>query len=568
MSRRARNPQHGWRRARSLVRLASALAVGLLSAGDAEARGKRVRVVVVDVAGGRAYLSAGESKGLRLGDRVRIAKRRFQVVAVNQENAAIELGRRTLRAGQRGVVRVAPQAAPQTFETRPKPRPPSEFAGSTVSAARPADSQSPKYVPLGMVASGRNRALLQADYALTAPLGGEGSAIGRTRLRARLHYELSSAPVTLDLDGFSESWHAGDLDLRPGNPSRPLWTLRQLEFGYRGERFSGAAGRLRYASTTLGQLDGVRAGGSLNSSWSLSAFGGTLANPLDGGYSTEASRFGTELRWQGESAARPLASLTLFGSRFQGAADERRALLSFEAFPEQGRVGAQAQLSLFHDGNPWGARALELTWVGLNGSFRVGAVDLQASLDARRPDRSRRVAAYLPTGYFCALSPLNLSGATPPLCQDGRMRLSGSVNAVYRRPDWVVSAGSHGSTTRGAEAHQLGGFANLSLLELLGAARVDLGASASTSGPIERAAATIGISRSWQQPWLDASLYYRPAVYRYPTGGSTVGEQGIGGRLYWGLTPSVDLQFNGDLVTGADNRVLLFYSAVAYRPRF
>ena len=68
--------------------------------------------------------------------------------------------------------------------------------------------------------------------------------------------QLSAVPLTFDADAVGELWQADDLEDRRGNGSRPALQLRQLELGYRGEVVQGSLGRLRYASSTLGMLDG------------------------------------------------------------------------------------------------------------------------------------------------------------------------------------------------------------------------------------------------------------------------------------------------------------------------
>ena len=60
-----------------------------------------------------------------------------------------------------------------------------------------------------------------------------------------LHAELDDVPLSLDADAFTEFWQSADLASRPGNASRPFFTVRQLELGYRGEVAQAAAGRLQ-----------------------------------------------------------------------------------------------------------------------------------------------------------------------------------------------------------------------------------------------------------------------------------------------------------------------------------
>ncbi|MEY4543953.1 MAG: hypothetical protein RL685_148 [Pseudomonadota bacterium] len=548
-------------------RLAPAREADAAPAQAAEER-RRVAVRVVEVAGGRAYLAPGAEQHVRVGDRVRIGSAEYVVVARNSKTFAIDPGQRRLTPGQRGFVRVRVAAA-ETFASRERPRPLTAFAPHWRAPRLPAESQTPRFVPLGTLSDARrSRLVLQVDHQRIEPLSGQAASISRTRLRARLHAELSALPLTLDADGVSELWQADDLAERPGNAARPSLQLRQLELGYRGEVVQGALGRLRYASSTLGMLDGGRVSARLGSDFSVAAFGGTLPGALDGSYASDASRYGTELTWQpSAAAARPRASLTLHGSSYQGRSDERRISGLVEAYPELGRLGAHAQVSLYDAENPWAAATTELSSAGVDASVQLDDVRLGAAFDARRPERSLWLAAFLPAGYFCAQRPIAGAAAVEP-CLGGDLRYSALLNAAWLGSNWTLDAATTLTTTRPAVAEQMTAFLHFERRDLFGALRLDAGASASHGSVLDSAALELGSGVRLGEETGDASLYYRPSVLRYRADADPFLEHGFGGRFWGALAPQLDLSGAAELVTGRDVDVLLLQLGLAWTPRF
>jgi hypothetical protein len=561
------------------------LAFGVtLGAADARAQGGRrvsrkhalqptgLRSKIVEIAGGRAYLAVGADDRIRVGDSVSVAGQRFTIVAVNRSTSAFELRQTRLKLGQPVSVSVGASEPTTEAVARARPTPLEHYQGSEFAGARPAETQHPVFVPLGVLRDTHvNYALLLADYALTAPLGGGGAAIGRTRLRGRLHWELTQAPLSFDLDAFTELWHAADLSLRRNNPSRPLLNVRQLEVGYHGDLLQAAGGRLRYAAATTGQLDGVRLSAELAPGLSLAAFGGTPADPLNGGLATDASRFGSEVLWRGRAPWQPQASLTLQGSSFQGSLDERRLLAQFQAFPKSGRIGARAEVQSFDRNNAWGASATELTALGADAAVAVlDSLQVSAAIDMARPERSRWLAAYLPAGFFCVATPQAGLEATE-LCEGGDRRYSGALGARLQQPSWVVSAGAQAATTERAEAENYGGFVAVRALPDL--TRVpgtwlEAGASAQQGTFIDRTALDVSLGTRLASDALDAAVYYQPARARYRAGAEAFVEHGLGTRLWWSTGGTVDVQGSADWRTSADASVLFLYAGLAWRPRF
>lgn len=542
----------------------------ILWAHDALARAPRERLglTVTELAGGRAYLAPGPGRGVRIEKEVQIGRRRYRVLSFTAKRVVVELAGRRLARGDRGFVWASPEEV-KTFATRPKPPSARAFEGKWREPVRPAETQTTKYVPLGAPKdSRRHRAALVLDHALTQPLSGDTPAIARTRLRALLHAELTRA-LAVDADAVVERWHADDLDTRRGGASRPLISVRQLELSYRGERLQAAVGRLRYAATTIGMLDGARASARVGESFGIAAFGGVAPDPLDTSPSAETSRFGAELLYAGELARAPLrASLTAQGSRFSGQLDERRLTAIAESYPAFGRIGGRAELSAFDRDNPWNARPLELTALGGDVSFRVDSLRFGVAVDARRPERSYWLAAALPPGYFC--TPAVVAGSTTrESCTGGDLRTMGLVTAAWEGEYWTLDAGASAVSTRRASAEQASAFVNLRRRDLFGGVlRFDAGASASSGSLIDSAALNVGIGAGLLEDTIDASVYYRPSVLRYEANAGTLFEHGAGARLWWALSGSVDASVAGDVVTSEDVDVVFVQGALAWRPRF
>lgn len=555
-----------WRRV--LLWLALALPA-LLAGGRAEAKTPRERLAlsVVEVAGERAYLAPGPGRGVRIEGEVHVGKRRYRILSFSTKHVAIDLAGHALTRGQRGFVWASPDEV-KTFATRPKPASPRAYESKWREPARPADSQVTRFVPLGMPQDRRRqRVALILDQALTQPLSGEATAIARTRLRTVLHAELTHA-LALDADAVVERWEASDLDSRRGGASRPLLSVRQLELSYGGERLQAAIGRLRYAATTVGMLDGARASAWLSDGIGIAAFGGVAPDPLDTSLDSDTSRFGAELLYAGELGQAPVrASVTAQGSRFAGQLDERRLTVSADSYPDFGRIGGRAEVSAFDRDNPWNAKPVELTALGGDVSFRVNSLRFGVAVDARRPERSLWLASTLPPGYFCVPSVIAGSTTREP-CIGGDLRTMGLLTAAWEGNYWTLDAGASAVGTRRATAEQASAFINLRRRDLFGVLRFDAGGSASSGSVVESAALSVGLGAGFLEDTLDASVYYRPSVLRYKANSEALLEHGAGARLWWAILGDFDASVSGDLVTGADIDVLFVQGALAWRPRF
>ncbi|MBK9000851.1 MAG: hypothetical protein IPM35_34450 [Myxococcales bacterium] len=541
--------------------------------GDKPAAGEkqsgRIKLTVVDVAGGRAYVEPGAGAGLRAGDTAEFSGRKYSVVAVSPKNAVLELGKLPLALGSTGLAVIDPERAPAKIEPLPTPAPLAAYQTVWPRSVVPAATQTPRSIPLGPIfREERSRVQLSLAGYGVIPTSGDEPAWGQGELRGVLHYEpFSELPFALDADVAAQAWAGGDFSARAGSDSRPLARVRMLQAAYGSDAaFLAALGRLRYASSTLGTLDGVKLRAPIAGGLSLGAFGGFVADPLSGAPSGQASRFGGELAWEDARAAwRPRAVLGGHASRFDGALDERRMNLLFDLNPEVGRFGGHAEVSFFDQDNPWEAAPVELTAAGADVAFRVGALDVGGRVAMQRPERSRYLASFLPPEWLCLG---RVTGATPEPCIGNDATYMAGLDAGLGLEDLRLSAGVTGSRTEHIELEQLAGYGNIRFLELAGSMRLDTGVSGSSGTLLDTAALSISPGVPFMNGDGDASLRYRPALLRYRASTKAVVEHTVGGALSLSPSGSLDLTLDADFVTGGGFDAFIVQSAAVWRTGF
>jgi hypothetical protein len=543
-------------------RAAAALVLLLVSAAN-PAFAERIRVRVLDVAAGRVYFEPGADKGLRVGDPVNLGGKRYEVVAVSASFAAISSDDPGLTTDSAGFAEVDPARKEQSVEPIAKPRPLSAFRGQWNPAVVPALAQHPKSVPLGAPAE-------QSASSLRLWLAGFGAvplrfahSIFHSELGMQLHYEpLVRAPLAFDADLRALAYSASNLDQRPGADSRPTVLVRQLEGRY-GDPASafGAAGRLRYASSTLGMLDGVRVQSPSLSGLTLGAFGGYVPDALDGAPSERATRFGGELALQNAaSETRFRAVAGGHASRFEGAIDERRVRALAEISPRFGHFAAYSEVSFYDPDNRWGAPATELSAASAEAEIRAGPLDLGLRGGLQRPERSRWLASLLPPEWLCVTT------ADPALgspCVTNDATLFASADAGLNLGRTLVTLGGSGSRTEGTEAEQLAVFAHTRVADVLPRLHFSSGASATRGTILERASLLLSPALSLER--AEVSLRYQPAITRYQADGATYVEHGTGVSFWVAATRNLEFSMDTDLVTGSDIDFLLAQAVVIWR---
>lgn len=520
-----------------------------------------VAVEVVDIAGGRAYLTPGESAGVRPGSTVTIGEERYVVIAASGAHAVVEDDGR-LRVGQTGQA----SALAERTESAHRLPPPTDlalFRGQWPKPVPPAATRHPKHVPLGPPPGGRSFAQFGLGGGAVVPLSGGAEPIEHGELRARVHVEpLRELPLRLDADAAAQLWLADDLDTRAGDDARFPARVRQLEAAY-GETAAtfAALGRLRYASRTLGMLDGARAQAELANGLTLGAFGGLVPDPLDGVPSTEATRFGAEVGYEVlDSNVRPRLSLSGHGSRFDGAFDERRLTATVDLFPEDAHLGAYGELSL-HDGdNPWGASAQALSAAGIDGGVRFGVLELGARADLQRPERSMWLAAHLPPGYLCTSE----DPVADVPCFGDEARYLGSFDAGVRLERVSFGGSIDASASERGGAEQVGGALRSTVLDVVGPLRLDTALLASEGSLVHMIGARLGIGAELVRGGLDVSLHYQPSLLRYDAEPDNFVEHDVGTRVWLTPTEELTLSLDADAIVGRDVDAILVQALMTY----
>ena len=433
-------------------RVVLSVALAAASLMPMRAFAQRVRVRVVDVAAGRAYVSPGSSRGIRRGTRLRFGRRNFEVVGGTSEYAVVEMGEHRLRVGARGTGRAQRDDEAETVRRLPEPQPLETFRGRWTEAERPASAQDPDFVPLAASSSGQRVALsVSSSTGAILPFDGSAALI-RTELRGRVRARLlETAPLHLSADAAIQLYFANDLSERRGGDSRPLAVVRQLTLSY-GEDggFYAALGRLRRASSSVGLLDGARVvTPTFGGGFRVAAFGGGVPDPDAGLPGFGAVRFGIELGYTNlEVATRPSVSVVAHGSTFDGGLDEKRLSARVRVMPGAYNIGAYGEASFFAADNPFGAPTAQLSVAGADVSGRHGGFHWTLRGDYRVPERSLWLASFLPAGYLCVGQASDVDPASTTCSLSSDARYSGGANAEMRWAKFALPAPQPATSAR------------------------------------------------------------------------------------------------------------------------
>jgi hypothetical protein len=406
------------------------------------------------------------------------------------------------------------------------------------------------------------------------PLGSQpGSSLAYGELGARLHAEPFDAPARFDFDGSLQQWAASDLSTRVGGTTRTVLFVRELLASYGSAGWYAGLGRMKYAASTLGTLDGARVQAPLGGGFSVGAFGGFLPNPLGGEVSLTAERFGVEGRFaRPDLDLRPEAALVAHGSTFGGALDERRLSGMFGVYPGPSRFGGHFEVSAFDANNPWGANPVEVTAAGLDQSVRIGILELGGRADLLQPERSRWLASFLPTSWLCRTVPAAGGASTIGEPCDGRSttRGLGSVNAAITAGNVSVAAGATamGDVPRSGGAPRIfGGFATARMVRIARIVRLEASASYSVGDDLDMYGGTVGPGVTLLDDALDVSIYYRLAELQYRSVSTYLQQDGFGGTVVFFPSSTMMFTLQGEGITGDDVKALTVFGTVAWRPR-
>ncbi|WP_428263298.1 hypothetical protein [Haliangium sp.] len=533
----------------------------------ADTRERTIEVRVIEVAGQYAYIEPGEDAGLRPGQDITIKRKSYRVVTVSRLSAVIALGDGELDLGDAGSARVRVRNPDEPV--LPPPAPLSEYEGQWGPGERPAAGQDPKPVPLGGGAdSGRYRVLVRAG--VSGLVSGGVSRVYGT-LGAAMHAEpWQEVPFGVDADLAVAMWLGTGADSDRGANSRPPLRVRELtlRYGPRSRPYVGL-GRLRYAATTLGLLDGVRLTSPAFNGARVAVFGGVVPDALDAMPDFDHRRFGVEATYHEPNLPwSPFLTVVAHGSLFDGELDERR--LSGVATVYQGplTVHGHAELSFFDEDNPWGVDPAELTAAGVDATVRWGNTRVGARFDMRQPERSLWLASFVPQSWLCTTTPLPPQ-AMPEPCGPGRdVRYSGAVDGQVEFGSLTVAAGGAAIGISNADGlEELNGYLDARLYEILGRYRAGLGVLVAQSSLFDTTA--VRVSGGGPMPFLDGldlSVFYRPALIVYQASVEDYLDHRVGVDVAYMPIPRLDVGVSVEAMFGDDVSGLGAFATALWRP--
>lgn len=534
----------------------------------ARRRGRRgVRVTVVDVAAGHTYVSPGESGGLHLGATVRIGRQSYRVSAITESYAVLD---GAAEIGATGSATVRARTDEGDAERLPPPAELAAYEGVWPSARRPSETQHPDPVPIGSTSRSRR---LRIDASTGGygmfPIRGGTDPVGRVETRVRVHAQpFSDVPFTIDADAAVQLWAGREVAM--STRSRPNLRVRQLQIAYGTQTdFYAALGRLRYAASTLGQLDGIRLQTPALGPITVAGFGGFVPDPQTGEPAFNVARFGLEVTYRDvESDIRPVVSLVAQGSVFDGQPDERRLSGSFHFFPGQSHIGGYVELTNFDRDNPWNAAVVEVTAASLDATLRFDWFHVGARASMRQPERSKWLASLFEPGWLC--TPLLNGGHGPNDCSRYYdMRLSGNAEAGIEVDDVALDAGATvlhvGART---DLDQLGGYLTFRAVRILGFGHVSVSGMVSNGHVYETYGGTASAGAEIIPETVDFTLRYRPAWSRYSVDNDYFLEQVFGGRVLVRPIPEIDIILDADGLLGRQLDAFLIQLSTAWHGAF
>jgi hypothetical protein len=529
-----------------------------IACASSVAHADSIAVKVTEVAGDVAYVTPGRAQGLAPGVKVRLRGRDYTVIEATEKSASLKLEGTTVAVGDSGTATVD-RAAASAIKTLPKPRAQSEFNKQWPDAVKPADTQSPLPVPLG---AGRAAGRVHVEVlghgfgAIAKGNSPEGDAEARVISSFDI---LDDHPFAADVDVAARAF-SGGYDKQTHTPL--FVRAAQLRYGSEYDP-SLALGRLRFAASTIGMLDGGRAALHVGT-FELAAFGGILPDPLSGKPDTSVSRFGTEAIYDDRKAAwQPRLAILAYGSTWKGTLDERR--LSAVASANHGTtyVDGWAEAQQFPANNPWGAKVVELTSAG--GSFDWRSHGDHAGFDVSyfKPERSLRLAAVLPQDWFCTR--VAQDGSVPEACGSGDYWSTANVSGGLRRGRFMLDGvGSVGESHGIYRGYSASGYVRAEV-EVVDGWRAFLGGSGGAGNVSVWRAGEVGVGAYlWRR--LDAVVAYRPEQLDYRAATRIYFLQSIAIDSHYAMSRSIDL--GGSLLgtAGPDRDALALLATVVWRP--
>lgn len=513
-----------------------------------------VPVKVTEIAGGSVYLAPGRAAGIVRGTKIKLHGVELVVVEVTEKTCVAKVDGR-IAIGDSGIADVTPGAAAAVTKLAP-PHPPEAFAGQWRDPVLPASQQNPAEVPLGgaRTTGGTHVTVIAHGYGTADRHAQEGD--GEARVIASFDL-MEDRPLAADVDVAGRVFSTGYDKLT----HTPLFVrAAQLRYGDAADP-ALALGRLRYAATSVGMLDGGRAAAHVGAI-EVAAFGGVVPDPLSGKPDTSATRFGGEFIYDGAAEAwQPRIAVAAHGSTWDGKLDERRLSVAASAKHDALWLDAWGEAQMFDSDNPWGASTVELVGAGATVEWRKHGRYAGVDLDFLRPERSLRLAAALPPEWLCTLAPQ--PGNVPETCSSGDWWGAATASAGMRTARYSIDAvgtlgNSHG-VYRGLDSS---GYLRGELYA--GFVRFEAGVSAGKASFAGWTSGEVGVG--YAVPALDVLLRYRPELLDYAgsTGPIVLHSVSVDGR--YAMTAALDAVISAIGTTGADRDAVALLASLIWRP--
>ena len=527
-----------------------------VASAPAIARAERIAVKIVDVAGGVAYLEPGSAAGIVVGTKIQIGPVTRKVTAASSTSATFALDGLVLAPGQNASADVTPGAAEKVVK-REQVHDESAFRDQWPDATRPATTQQVKAVPLGAGRPGGavHLAVLGHGYASA----GSDATAAQAEARVVASFDvLDDRPFAVDADVaarvFADGYNA--------HGRTPVFVrAAQLRYGDALDP-NLVVGRLRWAASSVGMLDGGRAMARFGAV-EVAAFGGIVPDPVSGKPDTSASRFGAEAFYDlGGSAWQPRLGVTAVGSTWQGQLDERRLSVTGSASHGGLVLDGWAEAQAFSAGNPWGAPSVDLT--GAGGSVGWHDRDDHVGLDASflRPERSLRLAAALPPEWLCTHTPE--AGNVSESCGGGDYWATLSATGGIRRGRFVLDGvaavwRTHDVTSSYSSSGYLRGEVDFGRHRLVAAGSLGHAEFASWD------AGELGVGTALSRA-LDAEVRYRAEILDYVAGTKALLLHAVALDIRYLRSTSFDLGLSLLGTTGEDRSNVAALVTLAWRP--
>lgn len=501
-----------------------------------------VPVKVVEVAGDVAYVSPGRAAGVVPGATVIIGGRELKVIESSTETAVVRVAGAPVRIGDTGTVN-ATATSSTTAKQLAKPRPADAFKGQWPDATLPATQQHPQRVALGSgkVSTGSHITVLAAAFGGADRNNHDYGAEGRVIASFDL---MRDRPLAADFD----------VAARLGRPGPAFLRAAQLRYGD-----AMMVGRLRYAASAVGMLDGGRAAVHFGR-FEVAAFGGLVPDPIDGKPDTGAARFGTEAIYDAaDTTWQPRIGITAYGSTWSGAVDERRLAVNASASHASLRLDGWAELQAFAAGNEFDAKPLEVTGAGATAEWRDRGKRAAIDVTFLRPERSRRLAAALPLEWLC--TPLHVPGDAATTCGGGDSWTTADLSAGWSHGRWNIDG--FGSLTRTPDGFERSGYLRNEVR--LGPVRPEIAVSGgkATFGSWTAGEAGFAVAASRR---LDLDARYRGELLDYIASTGPMLLHSAIGDARFAYSPALDFDLSTIATTGQDRDSITMLVLVAWRP--